>query len=51
MEPSVRDVLTVLLMYAKHPLGLNAPHWVSITVPEDFIAVAEAALAASLEHG
>ena len=43
-EPTARDVLAALLMQARHPATPNAPHWVSIIVPEDFIEVAERAL-------
>lgn len=41
-------LLASLLQYARHPATSNAPRWVSILVPEDFLPEAEKALAQAL---
>lgn len=48
MPNQTEALLLALLMYGKHPMSPNSPGWVSFTVPADFIAEAEQALANSL---
>jgi hypothetical protein len=42
-------LLATLLQYARHPATHNAPSWVGILVPDDFLSEAESALAGALE--
>ena len=41
-------LLLTLLQYAHVPMSRNSPNWTSITVPLDFIKVAEEALGREL---